>query len=85
MMLSEKSNSLLNDAMVQLNQDGVLAAGFIMQDGELLAVFDNVPGSIQKESLRKLLYQVREALKCDVEQVDMVDGLRPETKKEEMN
>lgn len=84
-MLSEKASSLLNQAMVEMNQCGVLAAGFIMADGNLLAVFDNVPGSLKPESMRTLLYQVREALKCDIEQVNIVEGQKPTNKKEEMN
>ena len=88
-MLSEKAGKMLNEVMVQLGREGFLSAGFIMQEGNLLAVFDNVPGSLKAESMRKLLYQVRDALRTDsrvtVNQANMVEGHEVTTDKKEMN
>ena len=88
-MLSEKGARLLNEAMTQLGREGFLTAGFIMHDGNLEAVFDNVPGSLSHESMRKLLYQVRDALRPDanveVQQQNLIEGHKVTTNKKEMN
>lgn len=61
--MTAESQSAMNEAMRLLGKEGLLCAGFVMKDGELEAVFDNVPGGLKTQSLRDLLYQIREALK----------------------